>query len=156
MTPRVQRTLIRFAGFAAGVPIGLALFRPWREGVGPHLVAVVLVFVAGFVGVAVVEFARRFLPEQRELDADEVDSLSDAQVRRLLAVRRVVRVAALALGFLLPLIAFPLNEIGDYPGTAVAVCLYFALLFWLLAAILLSLHPRQRILRAALRRRRAR
>lgn len=157
MSPKIQRALTRLAGFAAGVPVGLVLYRPWQERQGPHWLADwIMVLVAGFIGVAVFEFARRFVPGQRQLDADEIDSLSDADVERLLKVRRYVRVGAMVLGFLFPFFVFGVADAASHALLVIVLCLYYALVMWLFAEILLSLHPRQRILRAVLRRQRSR
>ena len=164
MNAHDQRNLIRFAGFAGGVLIGLARFWPWSDGVVPLRVAgydpVLLAgcIGVGCIGVIVVEYARRSLPAQRQVDADEVDSVSDAELRRLLAVRKYFRATAMVLGFLLSFITYRSGDLASIPGfiiSAVNTAIIFAFILWFFAELLLSVHPRQRILKFVLQQRRS-
>ena len=153
MKVTTQRTLIRFASFAGGLLVALALIWQWQLLPFPNVGVPILAFVLGCLGVVVGEFVRPLMPAQYQLDADEVDALSDIQVRRLLMVRRIVSRTALLLGFMLPVIIFPVRDVISTPVFAIIMGLVYAFWVWLIAEILLSLHPRQRILKFALRRR---
>ena len=147
------RELIRMAGFFAGVVIMLIYDPPRLEGHPSYLLAnIVWAVCAGVIGVIVAEIARRFIPGEARVDAEEELSLTDAEIAKLMFRRRLARYGALALGFAFPLLMFPWPESPDLIVVVVMMCTFSAFVFWFIAEVFVAANPRQLALTRLLRK----
>jgi hypothetical protein len=105
---------------------------------------------AGFIGVIVAEIARKFIPEQGRVDAEEELLLTDAEIAKLVTWRRFVRFGALIFGLALPLLIYGWPEYFSFG--VIAIFVFHAFAMWVLAEIFLSMSPKQQTLTRLLRK----
>jgi hypothetical protein len=105
---------------------------------------------AGFIGVIVAEIARKFIPEQGRVDAEEELRLSDAEIAKLITWRRFVRFGALIFGLTLPLLIYSWPE--SFSLGFIAVFIYWVFVMWVFGEIFLSINPKQQTLTRLLRK----
>ena len=145
------RELIRMAGFFAGVVVMLIYDPPRLEGHPSYLLAnIVWAVCAGVIGVIVAEIARKFIPEEARLDAEEESSLTQAEIAKLMFRRRLARYGALAFGFAFPLLMLPWPESLDL--FVIGACIFSAFAFCFIAEVFLIANPRQLALTRLLRK----
>jgi hypothetical protein len=151
-----KRMLIRAGGFSAGVLVSLILYPPWQHKMSPALMSeIVRAFSAGCLGVIVAEIARKFIPEQQQLEDDEECVLTEAEIKTLVAKRRFFRVGGFVFGVAFPIAIYPFREFVANPYMGLVLCIYWAITMLIAAEIFLSINPKQRVLTRILRKRKS-
>jgi len=153
MQSTFKREMIRTCGFSAGVLVSLFFYPPWNDHTRPDFVSdIVRAFSAGCIGIIIAEVARKFIPEQCQLDGIEERTLTEAEIKKLTIQRRFGRLAGLVLGFVFPALIYPWHEFVAHPYMVVGLCIYWAFALVIAAEIIFSVNPKQQVLTRVLRK----